>query len=156
VNTLELLHMHFPSCSRSLLVAPLTVAPLTGHQPLCVYDALFRLPLQETLFGGASAELLAILQLQVELLRRSRKYVEAEGVVTRALGICGAAYGPNDVQVAVWKNQLAQVCATGLLHGCQTLLSQRFGKMRCRGRGGGWRGRGSICEVDCRCCLCVL
>lgn len=67
------------------------------------------LPLQETLYGGASAELLAVLQLQVELLRRSRKYVEAEGVVTRALGICGAAYGPNDVQVAVWKNQLAQV-----------------------------------------------
>jgi hypothetical protein len=66
--------------------------------------------LQETLYGGASAELLAVLQLQVELLRRSRKYAEAEGVVTRALGICGAAYGPNDVQVAVWKNQLAQVC----------------------------------------------
>jgi hypothetical protein len=71
---------------------------------------LCNLRLQETLVGGASAELLAVLQLQVELLRRSRKYAEAEGVVTRALGICGAAYGPNDVQVAVWKNQLAQVC----------------------------------------------
>jgi hypothetical protein len=45
----------------------------------------------------------------VELLRRSRKYAEAEGVCQRALGICGAAYGPSDVQVAFWKNQLAQV-----------------------------------------------
>lgn len=74
------------------------------------------LEMQEQLFGGLSSELLPVLQLQVELLRRSRKYGEAEGVCQRALGICGAAYGPADVQVAVWKNQLAQVgacCAQG-------------------------------------------
>lgn len=65
--------------------------------------------LQEPLYGGTSPELLTILQLQVELLRRSRKYAEAEHVCQRALGICGAAYGPSDVQVAFWKNQLAQV-----------------------------------------------
>lgn len=65
--------------------------------------------MQEQLFGGLSPELLPVLQLQVELLRRSRKYSEAEGVCQRALGICGAAFGPADVQVAVWKNQLAQV-----------------------------------------------
>lgn len=65
--------------------------------------------LQEPLYGSTSPELLTILQLQVELLRRSRKYAEAEHVCQRALGICGAAYGPSDVQVAFWKNQLAQV-----------------------------------------------
>jgi hypothetical protein len=63
-----------------------------------------------------------VLQLQVELLRRSRKYAEAEHVCQRALGICGAAYGPSDVQVACWKNQLAQVRA-GLL----TILSLGLG-----------------------------
>lgn len=68
------------------------------------------LEMQEQLFGGLNPELLPVLQLQVELLRRSRKYNEAEGVCQRALGICGAAYGPADVQVAVWKSQLAQVC----------------------------------------------
>ncbi|WIA36602.1 hypothetical protein OEZ86_007890 [Tetradesmus obliquus] len=83
------------------------------------------LEMLETLYGGASAELLAVLQLQVELLRRSRKYVEAEGVVTRALGICGAAYGPNDVQVAVWKNQLAQVVRqAGRLDEAQSLAQE--------------------------------
>lgn len=66
-------------------------------------------PPQEKLLGNTSPDLLTVLQLQVELLRRSRKYAEAEHVCTRALGICGAAYGPSDVQVAFWKNQLAQV-----------------------------------------------
>lgn len=61
------------------------------------------------MFGSTSPELLTILQLQVELLRRSRKYADAEHVCQRALGISGAAYGPSDVQVAFWKNQLAQV-----------------------------------------------
>ena len=70
------------------------------------------LEMQEQLFGGLSPELLPVLQLQVELLRRSRKFSEAEGVCQRALGICGAAFGPADVQVAVWKNQLAQVSAS--------------------------------------------
>lgn len=64
---------------------------------------------QEPLYGTTSPELLTVLQPQVELLRRSRKYAEAEHVCQRALGICGAAYGPSDVQVAFWKNQLAQV-----------------------------------------------
>jgi hypothetical protein len=67
------------------------------------------LEIKEPLFGSTSPELLTVLQLQVELLRRSRKYADAEGVCQRALGICGAAFGPSDVQVAFWKNQLAQV-----------------------------------------------
>lgn len=61
------------------------------------------------MYGTTSPELLTVLQPQVELLRRSRKFAEAEHVCQRALGICGAAYGPSDVQVAFWKNQLAQV-----------------------------------------------
>lgn len=73
---------------------------------------LLRLQPQEPLYGTTSPELLTVLQLQVELLRRSRKYAEAEHVCQRALGICGAAYGPSDVQVACWKNQLAQVSRT--------------------------------------------
>lgn len=75
--------------------------------------------MQEPLYGSTSPELLTVLQLQVELLRRSRKYAEAEHVCQRALGICGAAYGPSDVQVAFWKNQLAQVCV--LCGGCRLM-----------------------------------
>ena len=75
----------------------------------------FRADLQEPLHGTTSPELLTVLQLQVELLRRSRKYAEAEHVCQRALGISGAAYGPSDVQVAFWKNQLAQVISQAVI-----------------------------------------
>lgn len=110
--------------------------------------ALFRLtsthptPPQEKLLGNTSPDLLTVLQLQVELLRRSRKYAEAEHVCTRALGICGAAYGPSDVQVAFWKNQLAQV-----RYVCRLTVSHGFAPSQHQhgwGHGGPWQERAAV------------
>jgi tetratricopeptide (TPR) repeat protein len=65
--------------------------------------------LGEKVHGRVSRQLLPILQLLVELKRRQRKYQEAEGHCQQALGIAGAEYGPQHVEVTAWKNMLAQV-----------------------------------------------
>jgi hypothetical protein len=65
----------------------------------------------EKVYGSCSAQLLPVLQLLVELRRRQRKYGDAEGYCQRALGISGAELGPQHLEVAAWKNVLAQVGA---------------------------------------------
>ena len=72
--------------------------------------------LGEKVHGRVSRQLLPMLQLLVELKRRQRKYQEAESHCQQALGIAGAEYGPQHVEVTAWKNMLAQVGGT-VLHG---------------------------------------